>query len=436
MFVTDGCTDACGWLAATLSCLAFGSFAVPIKGKAARSVDVDPLVFQSYKTFMCFMTSWFILLIPDRTLQITDNSDFGDDDGKEDANYYYQSYHHHRHMYNISFTPWGIVSGIFWVPAGVAAIYAVKHAGLAVSQGLWSSCIVLVSFTWGIFIFGENVRNVVNACLAIACMMIGLWGMSYYSHQHHYPQREEILGEDNSEKETFQNEYNHDCRDEGAVHLVDHPNLESKAGTHSQEALDHETDRIQINGLYSKVETKVHEDHDDKKSFSLVAYPISQRALGLLAAIFNGIWGGSIMAPMHFAPDDAKGLGYTISFAIGASIVTLSLWIIRYTYCLYLANFHFIQAYKSLPSLHLATMWLPGGIAGMLWSIGNISSMVSVQQLGVGVGYALTQASMLVSGLWGIFYFHEIKGLVVRIKWMLAAVITLFGILVLSYEHK
>jgi glucose uptake protein GlcU len=109
-----------GWMSAFISCIAFGSFAVPVKVKRARECNVDPLVFQSYKTFMCFITSFLTIPIF--------NVDF-------------------------NFTPYGIVSGIFWVPAGVAAIYAVQNAGLAVSQGLWSSIIVLVSFTWGIFFF-------------------------------------------------------------------------------------------------------------------------------------------------------------------------------------------------------------------------------------------------------------------------------------------
>jgi len=88
-------------MAAAASCLAFGSFGVPIKGKAATSVDVDPLVFQSYKTFMCFVTSWIFLLLL----------------GEE-----------------VTFSPWGIVSGLFWVPGGVATVYAVKSAGLAIGK--------------------------------------------------------------------------------------------------------------------------------------------------------------------------------------------------------------------------------------------------------------------------------------------------------------
>lgn len=114
-----GSCDACGWAAAFVSMLGFGSFGAPIKSEAAKSVDIDPLVMQSYKTFMCFITSWLVLA-------------FGEP---------------------FSFAPWGIVSACFWVPAGVAAIFSIKTAGLAVAMGTLSSFIVLVSFVWGIFCF-------------------------------------------------------------------------------------------------------------------------------------------------------------------------------------------------------------------------------------------------------------------------------------------
>lgn len=128
------------------------------------------------------------------------------------------------------------------------------------------------------------------------------------------------------------------------------------------------------------------------------------------------------------------GLGYVISFAIGASIVTISLWIIRYCYNCYMTN-NLVVAYTNLPSFHLTSMWFPGGLAGTLWSVGNVASIVSVQHLGEGVGYSVIQSAMLVSGLWGIFWFREIRGASIIRKWFAAAVITVCGIFLLSREH-
>ena len=80
-------------------------------------------------------------------------------------------------------------------------------------------------------------------------------------------------------------------------------------------------------------------------------------------------------------------------------------------------------------------MWLPGGISGLLWSIGNYFSLISVLYLGEGVGYPLVQTSILVSGLWGIFYFKEVQGYEQISKWLMSSLLTIFGILLLSYEH-
>ena len=55
-----------------------------------------------------------------------------------------------------------------------------KQVGLAIGMGIGSSCIVLSSFTWGIFVFGERVHSRLGACFAVACLMVGLFGMSYY----------------------------------------------------------------------------------------------------------------------------------------------------------------------------------------------------------------------------------------------------------------
>ena len=112
----DGATTAtacelCGWIAAIISMLGFGSFGVPIKSKSAKAVDIDPLVMQSYKTAVCLLTSWLVLFWVD-----------------------------------FQYTPWGIVSGLFWVPGGVATVFAIKNAGLAIAIGVGASFIVLVSF--------------------------------------------------------------------------------------------------------------------------------------------------------------------------------------------------------------------------------------------------------------------------------------------------
>mmetsp|Transcript_1581 Transcript_1581/g.2831 ORF Transcript_1581/g.2831 Transcript_1581/m.2831 type:complete len:383 (-) Transcript_1581:160-1308(-) len=374
------CGDSCGWAAAVVAMLAFGSFGVPIKSDASNSVDIDPLVFQTYKTIMCFLTSWIVLLL---------GQDF-------------------------TFTPWGIVSGLCWVPGGVAFIYGVRNAGLAVIQGISATFIVLVSFIWGIFIFQEGVRSTLDATGAVGLMCIGLWGMSYYSSPEVL--RHE-LGPDSS---TSNNENTEE--ENPSANNIGYLNVQ-------QEDESQFEDELQYPGNTTEIEVK-QLDYVD-----VYGYRICRRKMGLAAAVFNGVWGGSIMAPMHYSKGNTGGLGYVISFAIGASIVTLFLWIMRYAYHVNRTG-SFVKGFEALPSFHVRVMWLAGGTAGTLWSIGNICSMISVEYLGEGVGYSVVQSAMLVSGMWGIFWFKEVIGIVPRIQWLLAASITILSILWLSYEHR
>lgn len=137
---------------------------------------------------------------------------------------------------------------------------------------------------------------------------------------------------------------------------------------------------------------------------------------------------------MKYAPPSAAGAAFVISFAIGATIVTAALWCVRYVYLCQRSG-SLLVAYKSLPSFHFRRMWFAGGLCGVLWSIGNFFSILSVKYLGEGVGYSIVQLNLLVSGLWGIWYFGEVQGTATITKWFASAVIAVGGILLLSYEH-
>ena len=112
------------------------------------------------------------------------------------------------------------------------------------------------------------------------------------------------------------------------------------------------------------------------------------------------------------------------------------MWVVRYLYHLYLTRGSFRDAYACLPPFHLRQMWIVGALTGSLYSAGNFCSILAVTHLGQGVGYSLTQCAVLVSGLWGIFYFGEIQEGDRIAKWMTSAVVTVAGILWLSYEHE
>lgn len=93
---------------------------------------------------------------------------------------------------------------------------------------------------WGVFIFDEHVRSRLNASLAILVMMIGLWGMAYFSSPEAY------------------------CVNDNEAAPLDEPLLP----------------RNEITPTYKW---------------------LTRRRIGLLCAVIDGVWGGSILVPMHFA---------------------------------------------------------------------------------------------------------------------------------------
>mmetsp|Transcript_31761 Transcript_31761/g.46705 ORF Transcript_31761/g.46705 Transcript_31761/m.46705 type:complete len:238 (-) Transcript_31761:1372-2085(-) len=227
-----------GWISAIIATIAFGSFVVPMKGEAATRVDVDPLVFQSYKSFMCFFLSWFLVL-------------FG---------------------IKPTFTPWGIVSAAFWVPGSTAGIYAVRRAGLAVSVAIWSTAIVVVSFVWGVIIFHEGVRTVSGAVGAALVLCIGLWGISFFSAPakvgHHHPQ---VESSDNKESSHGRISMGKEDANYGALDLENTNSDDSKS--------------------LSVGETKV----------EFMGVHVMQYHLGILMAFVNGFLAATIMVPLHYA---------------------------------------------------------------------------------------------------------------------------------------
>lgn len=454
-------------------------------------------------------------------------------------------------------------------------ICGVRTAGLAVSHGLASSLIVMVSFTWGIFVFHERVKSMAGALFSIFLMICGICGMSYFSappsssklvategskdapraifcipsgclsgrvlnyveHQqqgggyqvksgqwHDAPpsasgeprlkmlqssesfssyasapcstssaasevgqQMEVELASGNGSSlvwigqehggggslrrhgSSLEEEEACDLRQVPLAVLSDNTNCDSEnpAILSARNPLrpDSSTDLVDTGLGSPKAEKKKRRrgssaddasaEEEDIKGMkrerkgggahaivSGIAYHLNKRygldwtvrQTGLAVVACGAMWGGSILVPLHYAGEEAQGLGFVFSFAVGAVVVTALLWAFRYVY-LYHVTGSPVAAYQSLPPFHFSVMALPGCSSGLLWSVGNMASMVSVAHLGEGVGYSMTQSAMLVSGLWAIFYLKEItSGAAIR-GWLASACLTISGILLLSYNH-
>ena len=88
----DQCGDSCGWVAAIVAALAYGSFGVPVK--YTKHIPVHPLVLQSYKTVVVFLTCWFVIFLGVKP----------------------------------SFTKWGVLSGFLWVIGGTGGEFLLSFS--------------------------------------------------------------------------------------------------------------------------------------------------------------------------------------------------------------------------------------------------------------------------------------------------------------------
>ena len=250
----------------------------------------------------------------------------------------------------MKFSPWGIVSGIFWVPGATAGIYGIRNAGLAISAGTWSSLIVISSFCWGIFIFGEKVKSIQGASGAAFTLILGLVGMSVYSSP---PSKSSNAPIDTKKKEELfdpdlkkplllgqetsisvvtngsmdaSDDSDDDVEIESvkAIELTEsfHGNSninipQAKPGRITRRKKVDEKKRkekkVGVKSPSAKIDSvdiatsdleKANVDKDkteEEVSFFDGKIRMTRRSLGIAGAVVNGVWGGNNMIPLHYA---------------------------------------------------------------------------------------------------------------------------------------
>jgi glucose uptake protein len=75
-----------------------------------------------------------------------------------------------------------------------------------------------------------------------------------------------------------------------------------------------------------------------------------------------------------------------------------------------------------------------GLLSGIIWSVANFSSLMAIANVGLSVGFPLSQMSLLVATLWGVFYFREASGKNQKIRILAGALLMLFGVFALAFS--
>ena len=317
------------------------------------------------------------------------------------------------------FSPYGLVSGLLMVPGGTAGYFGVRNAGLAISQGIWSALKVLVAFGWGLFMFHEPVRSVTGTTGAIGLMLVGLMGMSYFasSSSSSASDAAAITALESDDASATSNEST------AYAPLLDAGDRRRSYSEGSLVNLDEENAELASSSTTSSIGNTPHH-----------FYGLSWRSWGIVGAVIDGLYGGSVLVPMHFA--NLEGLDFLLSFSIGCASVLAMVWIGRFVW-LYVTYTQSMQAaYQRLPSLHVSTIGGYATLAGLIWSVGNVCSILSVSYLGQGLGYSAVQCQLIVAGLWAVLWYGELQGSQRIAGWFACATLTVASILLLTRQHE
>jgi len=279
----------------------------------------------------------------------------------------------------VSITYWGVIGAAIWTPASCASIFGIKYLGLGVSQGSWSGIIMVTSFVWGVAYFDYPVKHITLTVLALVLLLLGSFGVA-------------ITGA-------------------GILRRLGLPEY----------APDDENSSYKNISINKETVPLVNNDNTTTEK-SPPTITIFQRIIGVICVFIVGLFAGSVMVPFNifqngYSESKTHALKYLISYGIGVLGVTPLLVIPYFLIKREIPNFH----------LNKPKVIIYGLLTGVTWSIGNAASYFATDYLGLSVGYPLTQTALLVAGLWGLFWYREIKGWFSITQFFTFAIIILAG---------
>jgi glucose uptake protein GlcU len=281
------------------------------------------------------------------------------------------------------FTPYGFAGGVIWSLASMLSFVAIRHAGLSVGQGVWSGATILTSFILGVAVAHEKVHRLPVAITALAVMIAGIAGIALT------PARSSVSAEGDDEGPLEQ-------------HLA--------AGADGFSRIPDDERGVRAPSSSSAPASAARADPSGKTRGQII--------FGIAVSVAVGVVNGFIMVPFVF--NKVKAIVYLVSFSFGvcaATVFALAAWVV---------------VTKSVPEFHVRTCALPCILSGALWNVGNASSVYATSYLGQSVGYSLTQLSLLIGGMWAVFFFKEITGTKSITQYFVSAAILLAGAILLG----
>jgi len=379
-----------------------------IKSKKVLAANVHPVVFQLYKSSMVFITGWFFL-IP-RIMK------------------------HHQGKIELDeiyvFNKWAVISAMFWVPSGLLTITSVPMIGMGMQVAISCAANSILSFMVFWLVFGTTMK-------------------SYPIHGNFTCPINATLHPESTEKCFFKAPIYLVATVVGMVALVFAQKIAVKLGIEKEKGSAY--DDPASAPLMSINQDAAGGAKKKKTGFFVFMMGLFLSIMcGVFAAVqfgvitvgkshvlkANGCTKKQKVCPAHANANGPAGFvteafdnhgSWLVSFGIGALGFTLFL------YCI--ASVYNIARGMPRPGFHWDVMHFAGVGAGSCWALANFLQLAAVVAGGNAIIMAQTlSAQIIASGLFAIFFYGEGGGKGAKIVWFVAALWTLFAMVMLGLE--
>jgi glucose uptake protein GlcU len=271
-------------------------------------------------------------------------------------------------IHQFHFKPWAILGSVDIFIVNFFAVQAVTRLGFAKASATWAGLGMVVAFIWGSAYFREEIANVVSASISIVLLVLGVYCVS--------------TSQTRVEDEAQQNGHGGG----GVSAPVSTEDTDATSCPEPEQSID-------------KISLEI-EHEESNVTLSSPTVGVAVVLVGLLCCASTGFFDGSLMVPFKLTQANSLNdiFSYLASFGISSAIGGPSI------YALYALSFR--GGDFNLSDLHKALF--PGLTSGILWASANFMSVHATFWLGIRIGFPLTQTCVLVTAVWGIFYFKEI----------------------------
>ena len=348
-----------------------GSYPVPIKTPSVLAADVHPLIFQSFKSAWVLLTS-LLVLIPIAAEEHT-----------------------------VQLTWWGVASAAGWVPSGLCTIFAVSTIGLSMAIVVSCASAAVLSFLVFWLVFQEKIKEhtidghtVYLAPAYLAAIVVGMAGLVFAPR---------LAGGRSAKKANGDSPPSPSAEQLMPVAAdVEGGSSDGDGGKHVQGGTLARRVLAKGAGLAAAFGSGF---------FSAVQYGVitAGKAYEKRRA---GCYGDGVPPCPPALVEQFNNFGsWMLSFGLGAALVTTA-------FLALLACARRLGG-RAPPRVHWRTMRVPGSVAGICWSIANFFGTAAAARGGNAIVMAQMQVIQLVtSGLWGLFYYGELRG---RAAWVWGA---------------